>query len=294
MITIEQLKVKYGQETVLRIDERIQFDAGQRIGIIGGNGAGKTTLINAILGLIPYEGKITREVPPSEMAVHLQFNEFVDTMKCKYVMEAILNTSIKQNSELRELIEYFDMEDHLNKKYKQLSGGQKQRFTLIMVLFQKSPFTFFDEVTSGLDFETRQKLIKKIQDWYQGSSDSFCMVSHYYEELEHLVDQIVLLDQGNLIAYGDKVELFQQYCGQKVVQFEQTPENEKIAKPFRKILAPDQTIAISINSMDEEKLLLNQLMEYDIDYRRTSHDIELMVINAKASFYRGGGQKHAS
>ena len=73
------------------------FEEGERIGIIGSNGAGKTTLIKAGLGLVKYRGSITTELKPEEMAVHLQFKEYVNTMSVKHIMETVLHTSIRKN-----------------------------------------------------------------------------------------------------------------------------------------------------------------------------------------------------
>ena len=112
------------------------FEKGERIGIIGSNGAGKTTLVKALFGLVKYRGSITTELKPEEMAVHLQFNEYVNTMSVKCIMETILRTSIRKNQKLQELIEYFEFGPCLGKMYKALSGGQRQLFTIIMVMMQ--------------------------------------------------------------------------------------------------------------------------------------------------------------
>lgn len=292
MIKIENLKVRYGTQTALNIQQPITIEAGDRIGIIGSNGAGKSTLIKTILKLIPYQGKITRELEVSNMAVQLQFNEYVESMSCLHVMEALLNTSFKKDVPLQELVDYFEMGDHLRKKYKTLSGGQKQRFTLIMVLYQRAPLTLFDEVTSGLDFETRQKLIEKIQEWYKDSDAAFCMVSHYYEELEQLVNKILLLEKGQVVAFGDKADLFQQFCGYRVVVIERTPANVELVTDFRQIASPDHEIALSVSSASEEQALVERLIAHDVNYRRTSNDIELMTINAKAAFAQKGGHSN--
>lgn len=100
-----------------------------------------------------------------QIAAHMQSNEYTDSMATKYIMEAILQTRISRNQKLQDLIQYFEFEDCLRKKYSKLSGGQKQRFTIIMVMMQDTPLTFYDEVTSGLDFETRQKLVEKMVSW---------------------------------------------------------------------------------------------------------------------------------
>ena len=172
LLTIHQLQVKYGQQAALQITGPISFEKGERVGVIGSNGAGKTTLVKALLGLVPYQGTISTALSPDQMAVHMQFNEYTDAMPVKYIMEAILGTRTSQDRKLQELIAFFEFGDCLRKKYSKLSGGQKQRFTIIMVMFQNAELTFYDEVTSGLDFETRQKLTEKLNAWYRDKKDN--------------------------------------------------------------------------------------------------------------------------
>ena len=74
LMTIKQMRVKYGEQTALNINEPIAFEKGERIGVIGSNGAGKTTMVNALLGLIPYEGRVITQLTPEQMAVHMQQN----------------------------------------------------------------------------------------------------------------------------------------------------------------------------------------------------------------------------
>ena len=216
LLTIKQLQVKYGDQTALQINSPLSFEKGERIGVIGSNGAGKTTLVKAILGLTNYEGRIVTQLKPKQMAAHMQSNAYVTTMPVKQIMETILNTKIKDNKELQDLIGFFEFEQCLSKRYKALSGGQKQKFPIIMIMMQKAELTFYDEVTSGLDFETRQKLMEKLVEWYRDKEDSLIIVSHYYEELEQLADKILLLDQGRVIAYGKTEELFKAYCGDAI------------------------------------------------------------------------------
>lgn len=142
LLTIRQLQVKYGNQTALQIDEPISFERGERIGVIGSNGAGKTTLVKALLGLVDYRGKVISQLKPEQMAVHMQSNAYVITMPVKRIMEMVLNTSIRGNRELQELIDIFEFGPCLSKRYNALSGGQKQKFTIIMVMMQKAELTF--------------------------------------------------------------------------------------------------------------------------------------------------------
>lgn len=281
MITINNLEVKYGKELALVVKSPIVFKEGDRIGIIGSNGAGKTTLVKAILGLINYNGSINTSIKPEEMSAHMQFNNYVDTMAVKHIIEAILDTKIKENKKLQELIDFFDFGGCLNKKYSALSGGQKQRLTIILVLIQDSPITFFDEVTSGLDFETRQQLMEKIEEWYRDKNTTICIVSHYYEELEQLTNKILILEKGRVVDFGKKEELFKKYCGKSIIILSNTKINQEITKELRKLKAPQHLIAISCLDIEEELEICKQLIEKDISFKRSNCDIEIMSINAK-------------
>lgn len=281
LLSIENLTVRYGAETALNIDHPIHIEEGDRIGIIGSNGAGKTTLVKSILGLVPYQGTIQTALTRDQIAVHMQFNEYMDSMPVKYIMEAILGTRIRRNTKLQELIEYFEFEECLKKRYTKLSGGQKQRFTIILVMMQEAPLTFYDEVTSGLDFETRQKLMEKLANWYRNKNSSLCIVSHYYDELESLADKLLILDKGKVIAYGKTEELFRKYCGRAVIILDNTPENEILVKNHKRLESPDHLIALSCGSESDERDLTSKLLTHSKSYKRSSRDIEILSINAK-------------
>lgn len=288
LLSIEHLSVSYGKETVLDIENPISIEEGDRIGIIGSNGAGKTTLIKSILGLVHYQGSIHTSLAMEQIATHMQFNEYTDAMATRYIMEAILETKIEKNKMLQELIHYFEFEKCLGKKYSKLSGGQKQRFTIIMVMMQDAPLTFYDEVTSGLDFETRQKLVEKLVTWYEKKDSSLCIVSHYYEELEQLANKLLILDKGKVIDFGNKEELFQKYCGRAVIIVNYSEERETLLKPYKKLASPDHLIALSCDTEEKERELTELLLRENMDYTRSSTNIEMIYTNAKENYYQKG------
>lgn len=284
LLTIKNLQVSYGKHLALQIHSPVEIEEGDRIGIIGSNGAGKTTLVRAILGIISYQGQIITSLKPEEMAAHLQFNQYVSTMPVRYVIEAMLNTSIKKDRQLQELIRFFEFEQCLGKRYQALSGGQKQRLTIIMVMMQDAPLTFFDEVTSGLDFETRQKLMELLMKWYEGRSNTLCIVSHYYEELELLAKKLLILDQGNVVDYGEKESLFRKYCGNSIMILDANEENARLTKDYKRLHSPEHLIALSCRDEEEEIRLASLLIRHNITFKRSSSDIEIMFINAKAAY----------
>lgn len=282
MIRLNNVKVSFKDKIAVNLGRVIEIDAGDRVGIIGSNGAGKTTLLKSILGVVPHEGDISMNVESREIAVHMQQNEYVDTVPVKIVMEAIMGCKIEDNPLLMEMIEFFDFKDNLKKKWKHLSGGQKQRLTLIMVLCKESPITILDEVTSGLDFETRQRLMEKLTKWYSlRMGTTLLITSHYYEELENLATKILYLEEGSVVDYGKKEELFKKYCGESVVVFKEGDKAEEIANEHNRIYAPSGSIAVSCKNKDEEVSVCSKLTAADINFRRSNNDIEIMTINAK-------------
>ncbi len=286
MLTIRQLQVEYGGQTALRITQPVSFRKGDRIGIIGSNGAGKTTLVKAVLGLLPYKGSIVTELRQEQMAAHMQSNAYVNTMPVKYIMEMVLGTRLRQNDKLKQLIDFFDFGACLSKKYSALSGGQKQKFTIIMVMLQEAELTFYDEVTSGLDFETRQRLMEKLVEWYTDRADTLVIVSHYYEELELLADKLLILDQGNVVAYGSREELFQKYCGNAIVIVENSRRNRELTEEFPVLEAPGHLLALSCRDGEMEKRIFCRLVEHNVNFKRSNSDIEIMSINAIQRYYR--------
>lgn len=290
MITIQDLKVTFKNQTALNIQRPVTFNSGDRIGIIGANGAGKSTLINACLGLVPYSGSIDSNVRPEQMAVHLQANTYSELMPISKVIETILNTKIKHNQKLQELIAFFDFEASLKKKYKNLSGGQKQRLTLILVLMQDAPITFFDEVTSGLDFETRQQLMQKVRAWYKGKDATICLVSHYYDELEQLVNKILILDKGQVVDFDYATELFAKYCGYSVIVLDRNSKYEAEINKNDEIYGPDHLIVLGCRDKEHEQTIAKQLIDKNINFKRSNSDIEIMSYNAILS--NNGGKRH--
>lgn len=290
MLRIEQLKVRYKDKLALDSDQSLEILEGDRVGIIGSNGAGKTTLLKAILGMVPYEGDIHCDIPPAAMAVHMQQNEYSETVPVRVVMEAVLGCALKSHPLAGEMIDFFEFAGCLNKRWKQLSGGQKQRLTLILVLCQESPLTMMDEVTSGLDFETRQRLVDRLVSWYRQRGGTLLITSHYYAELDNLATKVLLLDAGHVVDYGEKDALFRKYCGSSVVVAKAEGDLGDWTRAFRSLVAGPGSLAFSCQNEEEEIEVMRQLCRRDINFTRSSNDIEIMSLCAKASYY--GGQNH--
>lgn len=280
MIEIDNLKVSYGDKKVLDIKEKLEFKDGEKIGIIGSNGAGKTTLIKAILGIIPFSGNIVTGIPRREIAVHMQFNNYSESVSTRDIIQMVANSKIENDKSLSELIEFFDFKKLLKKSFKELSGGEKQKLTLILVMWKDSPITMFDEVTTGLDFVTRQMLMEKILDYYKGKSTSILLVSHYYEELENICDKLLYIHKGRVLFFGSKKEMFNKYCTKSVILTEDNDITNSLIGKEDRIVSMANKIAAGFDDSTREKDLINKLVENDQNFERLNESIELTVLNA--------------
>lgn len=282
MIRLDHVKVNFKEKVAVDFDGIIEIEEGERVGIIGSNGAGKTTLLKSILGLVPHKGNITLGIPQEEIAVHMQQNEYIETVPVRIIIEMVMGCRIKDNPQLENMIDFFEFGDSLKKRWKHLSGGQKQRLTLILVMCKESPLTMFDEVTSGLDFETRQRLMAKLVEWYKERNATLLITSHYYSELDNFATKILYMEKGKVVDYGKKEDLFRKYCGSAVLIFPGSEAGEKIAGEHRRIVAPESQIALTCADRNEENEIAGKLIDADINYRRSNSDIEIMTLNAKA------------
>ncbi len=286
MIKINKLKVTFKDTVALDIKEQLEIKDGDKVGIIGSNGAGKTTLINAIIGMVRYKGNIENKVKYNEIAVHLQSNGYNDVVSIKTIIETIINDKIKNNKKIRELIDLFEFGHCLKKKFKNLSGGEKQKLTIMLIIMQDAPLTIYDEVTSGLDFETRKNLMITLNEIYKDNKNTMLLVSHYYEELENLVDKVLLLDKGHLICYGRVDDLFHKYCGESVIIIPKNKSTEEATVEFRKIISPTDKLVLSLSNEEEREKAIDTLMKEKIEFSLKYNDIEIMTMNAKEKYYK--------
>lgn len=292
MFTVEKMHVTFDKEKVLSIDTPIDIQYGDRLAVIGSNGAGKSTFVKACLNLIDYQGNINTLLKDKQIAVHFQENKYSDRVSTKLLIEMILQTNIKTNKKLQEMISHFEFEELLKKRFNQLSGGQKQRLTLILVLMQEAELTFFDEVTSGLDFETRMNLMRKLNDYYAKIDKSMVLISHYYQEIEMLaVNKIMMLEKGEVVFLGNPKELFQKYCGKAIYIVSHDSVADIDTSQFSTLESPDHLVAFTVKDEKQEQELIQFLTHNHIDFKRSEQDIELLAYNARRQFLEAKGEK---
>ena len=118
-----------------------------------------------------------------------------------------------------------------DRRHQKLSGGQKQRLLLALALINDPKILFLDEPTTGLDPHARRTfwdLITKIKQ--QGKT--IILTTHYMDEAEYLCDDIVIMDQGKIIAQDTPSKLLNQHFSGAIIRLPIDNLNGKSIEDF--------------------------------------------------------------
>jgi len=179
ILKVENLNVELGGERIID-DLSFRVEKGEFYIILGPNGSGKTTLFKALLGLIPYKGKIIwswKDVKIGYLPERLSRSEFK-----KLPISVRDFYKFKQNSDEKifKMLKSVGLEPQkiLKRNPGSLSSGQFQRMLIGWVLLSDPQILFFDEPTTGIDIggeETSYSLLRK---FWQEKGLTILLITH--------------------------------------------------------------------------------------------------------------------
>lgn len=212
-LSIRDLSSAYGKKEILK-NINLDLASGERIGIIGKNGSGKTTLIETILGVnnakvsgyLKFENKIEKE-----MKSIFQDYQYDRDFNLGYLYKIYCEISgIKPRKDLDTLFSEYDLSGLRKRKFHKLSGGQKQKFKLLMCLELHPKLLILDEITTSLDYQWRQEVLKIVQNYLDENKEcSLILVSHDFNELTKLTYKQYLVQDKLLSLVTDLNEHFE-------------------------------------------------------------------------------------
>ncbi|MDP4468774.1 ABC transporter ATP-binding protein [Staphylococcus hyicus] len=214
------------------------------VGLIGPNGAGKTTLINGILGQIqPTKGDVFVNLEKIGFCPDVpNFEPFLTPLE---ILEQTLRLrGIYHKDDIKKisfLLKEVDLIEHKDKIVSRFSRGMKQRLGIASALILDPDIIFLDEPTSALDpFGKKDiyNLIDKI------SKDRVVVLSsHNLKEIEHNVEDLIVLNKGQLIFEGNIKEFTKKNSDCYDLEF----INKAVAKTFYELILHHNIKAIKIN-----------------------------------------------
>ncbi len=199
LIKFNDVRVKY-KEFELYCQE-LSISKYDRIGIVGSNGSGKTTLIKALMNLIKYEGEIERNISKDVVGILMQSNNVSPLYKAKELILLVINKKTLNKKLLLE-IEKFGLTNILNRRIEHLSGGEKQKLLIFLSIYGNKNLLIFDEITTGLDYSSRNKIINLINNIVD-SKKTLLLVSHYFKEIDITSSKIIVIEKGRILKYGN-------------------------------------------------------------------------------------------
>ena len=205
VLTVENLGVKFDDNEVLK-GLNFFVQKGDALAIVGPNGSGKSVLFRALLGLVPYSGKIQWAPGLKISYVPQKFNIDKDL---PLSVEEFLKFKEKNPEKIMKALKAVGITDEhhiehhvLKERLGWLSGGQIQRVLIAWSILDSPDVLLFDEPTAGIDVggeETIYNLLKKLKD---ERGFTILLISHDLNIVYKYANNVICVNK-EMVCYGE-------------------------------------------------------------------------------------------
>lgn len=209
MIHIDNITLPYGLNQIT-----CRIPQGKLIGIMGANGAGKSTLLKALAGILPLtSGEIWLENCKMTALSPQQRSQKIAYLAQKLNLAWQLSvfdvialglpcplSSSQERLRIQQVAEKFHITSLLYKNYQQLSGGEQIRVQLARCCIKQAPILLADEPIAPLDPYYQIDIMQQLKSLTP--VQTCVVVIHHLPLAYRFCDEIILLKEGNLLAFG--------------------------------------------------------------------------------------------
>ena len=215
-LEFENVTKSYGHEVVVD-NLNITVQPGRVTGFLGPNGAGKSTAMKILLDLAKADhGRATiggtryRELtdPARTVGVVLEPNAFHPGRSGRNHLRVLADGAGIDPTRISETLESVGLSHAADRQVGGYSLGMRQRLGLAAALLGDPPVLVLDEPGNGLDPQGIRWLRDLLRERAAGGGTVF-VSSHLLDEVEHLADEIVVLNHGQLVTTGTLASLQQ-------------------------------------------------------------------------------------
>lgn len=186
------------------------------VGLLGRNGSGKTTLLRHVTGLhLPTAGECrtlgvpTDKLGPNELSrigMVSQRDYFVEWMRIRQLLRYVESFYPVWDRELEEnLVASLDLDREAT--VGTLSPGNAQKLALVLATCHHPRLLLLDEPLSDMDPIARGLVVQMLLDRFHDDDLTMVISSHMLQDIERIVNRIVCLDRGRIIANATMEEL---------------------------------------------------------------------------------------
>lgn len=214
ILDVEGLTKNFGSKKVLK-NVSFSVEKGHIVGVVGPNGAGKSTIMKAILGLFNYpSGKITLDGQPVSQTSHqalekvgalIEYPGIYPFLSGLQHLELFSNDGVSKQ-QIMDVVDKMKMGSYIKRKAKTYSLGMKQKLGIALALVNHPALIILDEPMNGLDPQANKDLRTIILDLAKQGT-TFLISSHILSELEKLIDDLIVIDKGQIVYRGDMATL---------------------------------------------------------------------------------------
>ncbi len=215
------------QKELKEFDLDVDFELkNKHLGILGPSGCGKSMTLKSIAGIVnPDNGVISLttdnettyfnsekkiNLKPQKRNVGYLFQNYA--LFPNMTVEENIGTGVEKENRERtvpEMIKRFHL-NGLEKRYpRQLSGGQQQRVALARIMAYGPDVILLDEPFSAMDTFLKEQLRLELLNSLKDFNGFTIMVTHDRDEAFQFCDELIVLDQGKIIAQGDTYDIFE-------------------------------------------------------------------------------------
>ena len=202
----------YKEQHVLR-DINFEVEEGDFFGIVGRNGSGKSTLLKIISQIyVPEQGKATvngKLVSFIELGVG--FNPELTGKENVYLNGAMLGFTQKEIDDMYDdIVDFAELHEFMNQKLKNYSSGMQVRLAFSVAIKAQGDVLILDEVLAVGD----EAFQRKCNDYFlerKKSGKTTILVTHDMGAVKKYCNRAVLIEDGEVKAYGDPFNVANQY-----------------------------------------------------------------------------------
>lgn len=211
VVVARRVEVDLAGTPVLRgVD--LDVSAGEFVAVLGANGSGKSTFVRALVGLVPFRGRIDLFGTPlaeftshdrlGYMAQRPETSPGVPATVTEVVLSGVLSRkpligwpSRDEKRDAAAWIERVGLTPYARRPVSQLSGGQQQRTHIARALVAGPDLVVMDEPTAGVDAESAAVFAQILSD-LSARGTAIVMVAHELGPLAPLVDRAIHIENG--------------------------------------------------------------------------------------------------